>query len=281
MNLESIDSAPPSESPTHSVRENVWAAMISAIVPGTGQLLTGRLRAAALFGGLWVALLFLAFVLRIERFYLGCATVLLGSFGLGIVASCNAIKTRRDGNRLSPRWLVFGFIFSLAGGSVDANLITRGSGFKTFIVPSASMEPTILTNDFVMGDMRAYRSEQVHRGDVIAFERPEGYYSCKRVIAVGDDSIEGRSGEIFLNGEELTEDYVKHTEDADDPSYPELRTFGPLKVPAGKLFVMGDSRDFSMDSRVKDFGLVDAKNAVKILYVIRSSDEKHIGHAIR
>jgi signal peptidase I len=87
------------------------------------------------------------------------------------------------------------------------------------------------------------------------------------VIAVGGDSIEATNQVIYVNGRKLDEPYVEHIGEA--PEW--ANTFGPVYVPTGNFFVMGDNRDYSLDSRSEEYGLVDQRSIVgKPLYTFDS-----------
>jgi signal peptidase I len=137
------------------------------------------------------------------------------------------------------------------------------------------MERTVLKGDRVIADLRQYRSASPKRGEIVIF-RKDGDFFVKRVIAVGGDTIEGRNGKVFVNGNRLEEPYVAHLGNA--PAA--LDTFGPVVIPTGKLFVMGDNRDVSRDSRVVDFGLVANAVAGRALYILRSKSGK-VGRDLR
>jgi signal peptidase I len=127
---------------------------------------------------------------------------------------------------------------------------------QAFYIPSESMEPTLYANDRVLVNKLSYRTHDVHRGDLIVFERPpetsnglEGEIKdlIKRVVAVGGDTIEGRDGRVYVNGELIEEPYL-------EPGTP-TNDLGREVVPEGTVFVMGDNRLNSEDSRV--FGPID------------------------
>jgi len=165
-------------------------------------------------------------------------------------------------------------------------------------VPSGSMNPTILEGDLIFVNKLAYdlrfpltmhrlaRWSDPERGDiVICFSPEDGTRLVKRIIALPGDEIEMRNNVIYLNGEKL--DYksidlsykkslpnklgdksVFTMEDLDGnihivmsvPSVRAKRNFGPIVVPDGKYFVLGDNRDCSRDSRF--FGFVERDSIV-------------------
>lgn len=123
---------------------------------------------------------------------------------------------------------------------------------QPFFIPSGSMEPTFFDGDHVLVNKFVYRFSKPERGDVIVFKYPldtsKDY--IKRVIAVGGETVEVRSGDVFINGKEIYEPYLKSEVVGSD--------YGPIKIPANKFFVLGDNRDNSSDSRT--WGLLPPKN---------------------
>ena len=151
------------------------------------------------------------------------------------------------------------------GGGVVIALLVEAFFIQAFWIPSESMESTLEIGDRVLVNKLSYRLHDVHRGDVIVFERPpnvpEGAEAngeevkdlIKRVIAVEGDTIEGRDGKVFVNDTEL-----------DESSYLEAGTptdnLDRQEIPSDTVFVMGDNRSNSQDSRI--FGPIDEDDIV-------------------
>ncbi|MBW3574248.1 MAG: signal peptidase I [Actinobacteria bacterium] len=133
----------------------------------------------------------------------------------------------------------------LAGALVVALLVTRFL-VQAFYIPSLSMFPTLHQDDRVLVNKLSYDLHEVNRGDVIVFERLPDQGGdikdlIKRVIAVGGDRIEARDGRVFVNDVAIDEPYVA-------PGA-ETTNLEAQTVPAGHVFVLGDNRDDSRDSR--------------------------------
>ena len=111
------------------------------------------------------------------------------------------------------------------------------------VVPSGSMESTIMTGSRMMGLRVSYWFADPQRGDIVVFKYPDDPSEnfVKRVIGVPGDVVEIRGGVTYVNGEELDEPYLNET--------PQPRNFGPYEVPEGHYFMMGDNRNNSNDSR--------------------------------
>ena len=150
-------------------------------------------------------------------------------------------------------------------------LFTNTFVIQTFYIPSGSMEETLLIGDhlfvnrFIYGSTATGLEDQalpfrgVRRGDIVVFRSPEDpkLDLVKRCIGVGGDTLEMIDQRLFLNGKPVDDSsYVVHKDrDRDpgtffgDPNLEKRDNFGPIKVPAGEYFCMGDNRDNSYDSR--------------------------------
>ena len=139
---------------------------------------------------------------------------------------------------------VIGYLIAIISAVVLAILI-RTFIFEPFIVPTPSMEQTLMVGDKVIINKLSYDFKDIERGDIIAFHSPieEGKELVKRAIAIEGDEISLTSeGEIFINGERLDEGYLP---DGQDIKY--LNQV--ITVGEDEVFVMGDNRNNSFDSR--------------------------------
>ncbi|MCX8034418.1 MAG: signal peptidase I [Thermodesulfovibrio sp.] len=161
-------------------------------------------------------------------------------------------------------------------------LFIRAYIIQAFKIPSGSMIPTLLIGDhllvtkFIYGvrpplmENKILVMDKPKRGDIVVFKYPEDPNRdfIKRVIAVEGDVIEGRDKKVYVNGAEIKEPYIRLTDSYIHPKELDPRdNFGPITVPKGKLFVMGDNRDQSYDSRFWGFvDLKDVKGKALIIY---------------
>lgn len=161
-------------------------------------------------------------------------------------------------------------------------LFIRAYIIQAFKIPSGSMIPTLLIGDhllvtkFIYGvkpplmENKILVMDKPKRGDIVVFKYPEDPNRdfIKRVIAVEGDVIEGRDKKVYVNGMEIKEPYIRHSDSYIHPKDLDPRdNFGPITVPKDKLFVMGDNRDQSYDSRFWGFvDLKDVKGKALIIY---------------
>lgn len=112
-------------------------------------------------------------------------------------------------------------------------------------VSGRSMAPRISPDEYVLINRFAYRMRPPQRGEIVAFRQGDSRVFIKRAIGVPGDRIRIDRGVLFLNGSALQEPYVL---------YPDMRSFPESVVPAGAVYVLGDNRAVSEDSRF--FGAV-------------------------
>jgi signal peptidase I len=187
--------------------------------------------------------------------------------------------TRRGRSQRRARKQHKSFLRELPGIVITALVISvliKTFLVQAFYIPSGSMENTLLVNDRVLVNKLADKPDEIHRGDVVVFRDPGGWLEgsepgrggliglirdglvfvglapaageedlIKRVIGVGGDEVAccDAQGRVTVNGVPLDEPYLYP---GDKPSE---EKFGPFTVPAGELWVMGDHRSVSEDSR--------------------------------
>ncbi len=139
------------------------------------------------------------------------------------------------------------FVFLALLGTILA-LVTRAYVIEGVYVASASMEPTLRTGTYFFLEKVSYRFRAPKRGEIIVFHSPvkKQHGLIKRVIALPGETIEIKQKDVYINGGKLNEPYVRHTRAAEQLVGDNL---GPLTVPQAAVFVMGDNRDESEDSR--------------------------------
>ena len=180
-------------------------------------------------------------------------------------------------------WLEFPL---LIGAALLIAVLIKTFLFQAFWIPSSSMEDTLLIYDRVLVSKLSYEFSDISQLDVIVFDDPRAGFEqpeegaierairnlkesiglatpqsefIKRVIGLPGDVVEGRDGSVFVNDVRLVEPYLKQ------PDLP-IRPFGPVTVPPDSLFMMGDNRRASQDSRF--FGPIPVDDVVGRAFVI-------------
>ena len=147
-------------------------------------------------------------------------------------------------------------------------LLLKAFLVEVFIIPSGSMEPTLMVDNRVVVYKLGYRLHDVNRGDVVVFDNPAQGPGIddliKRVVALEGETFEIRDGRVYIDGTQLEEPYLQ----AGEATFPKAPIPGCVneadstycEVPEGTVIVLGDSREDSRDSRF--FGPVDADDIV-------------------
>jgi len=187
------------------------------------------------------------------------------------------------GKKQLPFWLELPLLVGIA---LIVAVVIKTFLFQAFYIPSSSMEDTLQINDRVLVNKVVYQIGDISRGDVIVLDDPRGGFEqpeesavgsaarnllesiglaapqsefIKRVIGLPGDVVQARNGDLLVNGEVQIEPYRKH------PNEP-IPDFGPISVPEGQLFMMGDNRSASQDSRY--FGPIPIDDVVGKAFVI-------------
>lgn len=132
---------------------------------------------------------------------------------------------------------------------------------QPFFIPSASMEPTFIRGDHVLVNKFIYRFVEPRPGDVIVFKYPVDMTVdyIKRVVAVEGQRVEIKSGTLYIDGKAVKEPYLSENSKV-------TSDFGPVTIKKDSLFVMGDNRNNSSDSRV--WGMLPEENLIGKAFVI-------------
>jgi signal peptidase I len=132
--------------------------------------------------------------------------------------------------------------------------VVRPFVIEAYRIPSESMVPTLEVGDRILANKFIYHFTDPKKGDIIVFDsvdEEDDQTLVKRVVGVAGDEIQVEDGVLFVNGEAQNEPYLNQ-------ELPFRGSYGPTEVPEGHIFVMGDNRGNSADSRV--FGPLPLEN---------------------
>ncbi len=146
-------------------------------------------------------------------------------------------------------------------------MLVRGVALEAFKIPSASMLPTLQMGDYLVVNKLRYgvrlpgfrrwilRFDVPQPGDVIVFSKPKdrSLFYVKRVAAMAGDVVEIRDKQLFVNGVPRDEPAAHYAQGSHVQSASPRDNFGPARVPRRHVFVLGDNRDQSFDSRYMGF----------------------------
>lgn len=191
-----------------------------------------------------------------------------------LVAERQAEEERREARRHERVRSAVEWVAVVVGALVVA-LVVKTFLFQAFYIPSASMEPTLEKGDRVLVNKLSYDLHDVNRGDVVVFELPADEVGAdgikdliKRVIGLPGDVIETREGEVYINDRRLEEPYLAKGTKTGDPAQGNNPEIARQTVPKGTVFVMGDNRANSHDSRYSDRGPIPIDTIVGRAFVL-------------
>ena len=181
-------------------------------------------------------------------------------------------RRRRFEKWFGPRGASFVEWVLVIVGAILLALVVKVFLLQAFYIPSLSMSPTLRVGDRVLVNKLSYRLHDVNRGDVIVFERPASETSStipdliKRVVGLPGESISFIDGAVYVDGKRLDGSYLSDgtvTSSANAPN--KCTAEAPCVVPSGQVWVMGDNRSDSKDSRY--FGSIDESTIVGRAFV--------------
>lgn len=263
------------------------ACVLSLLMPGLGQAYNGELGKAAAWGLPLPLTILLLFPGKIFSSFAGLVLWGAAQLCLSLVTSVIAYRSGFRGGTANGtvdlswrRRLVYVLVTGVCIGALNEHN-TDSTTIKAFTVTVDSMAPTMKKGDRVFADLSYYSRHEMQRGDVAIFQGPERSTWMKRLAGLGGDVVEGKNGEVFVNGELFDRNH--RIDPQQSGTLPEwIVNFGPITVPDGKAFVIGDNRAASIDSRFQDFGLRDQSSIEgKVLYIYWSPDHSRIGEKVR
>ena len=263
-------------------RNPIISFLLSIVLPGLGHVYNGHLGEGILFHfGLWL----LVFVMGLSGLVFSLrgliCIIAVASVCPILIASHAAIEASRlKEARLKwyNKWYVYCCLVLLANTAL-APVIIKGQHdvlrVRAFKESSVSMIPTLEQADHLVAKWEGYGDRLPGRGDIVIFPYPEDRSKdfVKRVIGLPGERIEIKDKVVFINGKRLEDPWGVHF---DSTKIVARDNCGPVDIPEGAVFVLGDNRDFSHDSRF--WGDVKIKDIEgKAIYIYWSNDLNRIG----
>jgi len=245
--------------------QNLLAAVCSIVLPGSGHLLKGRYK----LGITW-SVFSLDFYAFLVLFRVGTnSNLYVLTAIIAVINSCAAAWDccLRDPQSSGRKWsfLVLIVLVSMVSANAACYWTAYLTGVRVFDIPSASMSPTLKEGDRVLIDMHYYHNHRPQNGDIVIIYHAypgqlgigaNGIFLAKRLIGSAGDTIQVSNGKVIRNGVLLEEKYAVYDK-APLSGMDFLRNMQPRKILPSKMFLLGDNRDNSLDSRSPDAGDYD------------------------
>lgn len=267
---------------TNNPRRPWIAALITLLTIGLGHLYAGNPKRGLILFGIAQTLFVICSIFMIiipNVIFILVVVIAVLAFAVFCVVDAASIANRKKENyelARYNRWFVYlGYIVILYVVSTIVSAGIRANIVQAYRIPSGAMKPTLLGGDHLLVNKFIYGVKipfvqkpltsisEPKRGDVVIFIYPEDRAKVfiKRVIGVGGDMIEIRDKKILLNNLPWSDAHGVNVDNVIIPRSDQPRdNFGPVTVPAGALFVLGDNRDQSYDSRF--WGFVPMKDVL-------------------
>jgi signal peptidase I len=263
------------------------ALFLSLAMAGLGHMYNGRIRkGAVLYAGLLAIDVCAGLAGIIYSFEGACAglAVAIGlTVAIGIDAALGSIKCQEIELKPYNRWYFYAICFVVSFAISELWLDPLLFQVERFKIPSASMEPALVLGDHIVMKSRPYQDGKTpNRGEVVVFPYPKDPTKTfiNRIVALEGEKLEIRNKALYINDKELEDPWgISLSRTALSGNKVPRDNFGPIIIPDGCIFVTGDNRDFSNDSRF--WGPVEIKDVQgKALYIYWAKVRQRIGKRV-
>ena len=260
-------------------KSQLLTTLFSIFLPGSGQVYKQQ-NFKTIFGYSIFNLFLILFILfKIQLHFWGIAFLITFIICLYLINIFDALISNFQPIQLKKCFFLFPLILFSINVLAAKNDLIR---IRAYNIISGSMTPTIQIGDFLVIDMKYYNNNQITNGDLIAFYHKDFDLIIKRVIAISGDTVEVKDDTIHVNHNRVNEPYACFLSKNSNPDNFNIKhdniNLETTIVPANKLFVLGDNRDNSFDSRDPNFGFVDMNQVQgKPIYLYWAKDKSRIG----
>lgn len=269
------------------------AAILSILSPwGVAQVYNGQPMKALLFFAVQLTVVLVLVFTGVGASFNGYIVLVFAALVILGVSFVDALKNA--GRDIQLQWYNRWYLYALYYAVVLIAVNNAKFGMEAFRMPAASMLPTIMRGDRFIVDNRLTARTEFDRGDIIVFLYPvdKAKMFVMRLVGLPGDRVRTAGTELYINGEKMQHSIIKVEDDVTIMSeelnhhrytvqYMPYRSFPDQEyvVPEGQLFVMGDNRDNSADSR--DWGFLPMDDVLgKTAYIYWSSDRSRIGQPL-
>jgi signal peptidase I len=274
-------------------RSPALALLLSLLCPGLGQVYNGRLlKGALLCVGVFTLCACSGFIEILDDFKGLCILLAVGlvvQTVVGVEAYLESKRLKQIDLRLYNRWYLYVICiiaFAALTHFPPPTYLPSAAIYHvtTFRIPSDAMKPALVRPDRIMIKLGPYKDGKTpNRGDVVIFPYPNqpSILFAFRVIGLADEKLEIKNRTVYVNDKPIEDPWGQYSSGRSIPgNQSPSDNFGPTTVPKGCVFVMGDNRDGSNDSRY--WGPVEVKNIQgKALYIYLAKDIDRIGKNIK
>ncbi len=274
-------------------RRNPWLASFASILnPGLGFVYIGSLGLGIAISTVNLGLQAVCFASNIFKSFLPLSLVVIGSVLVELVLIILVFRRAKKLGETQVRWFNRGhfYVFYFLLFLVLAIVLLPNVPVKSYRLGSVSMSPTLEEGDCVLTDIEAYRHARPLPGDLIVFQRTGRFGGAylKRCVALGGQTVKITDGVVYVDSirfmptllTKRTSSRYLPADQYDKRIYPpgagNEDNYGPVTLPSDSLFVLGDNRDNSFDSRYFGFIHADAVTG-RALFIYWSHDLSRIG----